>query len=115
MLNQTVLPNEIIFLDDCSSDDSIEVATALLAKSRIPYRIVVNKKNSGGVFRQWMKGLSLARHELIWVAETDDSVDHRFLSNILPAFAREDVMAAFGRITCIDKDGAPRGDLDNYF
>ena len=24
-------------------------------------------------------------------------------------------MAAFGRITCIDQDGAPRNDLDNYF
>jgi glycosyltransferase involved in cell wall biosynthesis len=62
-----------------------------------------------------MKGLSLARNELIWIAETDDSVDRRFLSNILPAFTREDVMAAFGRISCIDQDGAARNDLDHYF
>jgi glycosyltransferase involved in cell wall biosynthesis/GT2 family glycosyltransferase len=115
VLNQTMKPAEIIFLDDCSSDDSVEIARDLLTKSRIPHRIVVNEKNSGGVFRQWMKGLSLARYELVWVAETDDSVDRHFLSNILPAFVREDVMAAFGRIISIDPDGAPRGDLDNYF
>ena len=115
VLDQTVPPDEIIFLDDCSSDNSVEIAKKLLAKARIPHRIVVNEKNSGGVFRQWVKGMALARHELIWVAETDDSVDPRFLSHILPAFAREDVMAAFGRISCIDPDGAKRGDLDTYF
>ncbi len=115
VLDQTVPPDEIIFLDDCSSDDSIEIARSLLETSSIPYRIVVNEKNSGGVFRQWIKGLSLARYDLIWVAETDDSADRRFLSNILPTFAREDVMMAFGRITCIDPDGASRNDLDSYF
>ena len=93
----------------------MEVARAILSKSNIPYQIVENTNNSGSVFRQWMKGLALARNELIWIAETDNSADRRFLSNILPAFSREDVMAAFGRITCIDQDGAPRNDLDNYF
>ena len=115
VLDQTVPPNEIIFLDDCSSDNSVEVARAILSRSNIPYRIVENTSNSGSVFRQWMKGLALARNELIWMAETDDSADRRFLSNILPAFSREDVMAVFGRITCIDQDGALRNDLDNYF
>jgi glycosyltransferase involved in cell wall biosynthesis len=62
-----------------------------------------------------VKGLSLARHELIWVAETDDAADRRFLSHILPAFGRDDVMAAFGRITCIDREGAARSDLEGYF
>ena len=112
VLDQTVPPNEIIFLDDCSSDNSVEVARAILSRSNIPYRIVENTSNSGSVFRQWMKGLALARNELIWMAETDDSADRRFLSNILPAFSREDVMAVFGRITCIDQDGALRNDLD---
>ena len=93
----------------------MEVARRILSKSSIPYRIVENTENSGGVFRQWMKGLSLARNELIWIAETDDSADRHFLKNILPAFSRDDVMAAFGRITCIDQDGAARDDLDNYF
>ncbi|MBB4198752.1 glycosyltransferase involved in cell wall biosynthesis [Rhodoblastus sphagnicola] len=115
VLDQTLQPDEIIFLDDCSSDDSVEVARKILGRSPIPHQIVVNEKNSGGVFRQWLKGLSLAKYDLIWVAETDDSADRRFLSNILPAFARDDVMAAFGRITCIDPDGAPRKDLDGYF
>jgi glycosyltransferase involved in cell wall biosynthesis len=115
VLEQTVPPDEIIFLDDCSSDDSVAVAQEILERSPIPYTIVVNQTNSGGVFRQWLKGLSLAKYDLIWVAETDDSADSRFLSNLLPAFARDDVLVAFGRISCIDPDGAPRADLDGYF
>ena len=73
VLQQTVPPAEIIFLDDCSSDDSVSIAKNILAKSGIPFRIVENKMNSGGVFRQWMKGIGLARHDLSWIAETDDS------------------------------------------
>lgn len=115
VLDQTVPPDEIIFLDDCSSDDSVAVARDILKDSSIPYRIIVNEENSGGVFRQWLKGLSLAKHDLIWVAETDDMADRDFLSNVLPVFARQDVMLAFGRIACIGPDGAPRNDLDGYF
>ncbi|WP_296706057.1 glycoside hydrolase family 99-like domain-containing protein [Rhodoblastus sp.] len=115
VLQQTMRPAEIIFLDDCSSDDSISVAKSILSQSGIPFRIVKNEMNSGCVFRQWMKGIDLARHDLIWIAETDDSADRHFLRNLLPAFERDDILAAFGRITCIDQEGAPRGDLDAYF
>ena len=115
ILEQYCPPDEIIFLDDCSTDDSVAVAESLLSKGHIPYRVVVNETNSGSVFRQWLKGMEMARHDLIWVAETDDSADTRFLANLLPAFQREDVLIAYGRIRCIDPDGNLRQDLDNYY
>jgi glycosyltransferase involved in cell wall biosynthesis len=114
LLNQTVLPDEIIFLDDCSRDDSLAVANRILEAGSVPWRIVPNEVNSGGVFRQWMKGLSLARNTLIWIAESDDSADPRFLERLLPAFERSDVMIALGRIHCMGTDGTPRSDLDGY-
>ena len=40
VLGQTLPPAEIIFLDDCSSDGSVDLARELLSKSGIPYRIV---------------------------------------------------------------------------
>lgn len=115
ILNQTVLPSEIIFLDDASSDDSVAVARELLKDSAIPWRIEVNKTNSGNVFRQWLKGLSLAKHDLIWIAETDDSADPGFLANILPAFRDEGILGAYGHIRCIEPDGTPRDDLAHYY
>lgn len=112
---QLTRPDEIIFLDDCSTDDSPLVAERLLRSCGIPFKILRNARNSGGVFRQWLKGIQHASHELIWIAETDDSCDKLFLSYILPAFDRHDVMAVFGKIQCIDPDGNPRDDLKTYF
>ena len=101
VLSQSVLPAEIIFLDDCSSDDSLVVAKEILSHSSIPYRIVENTVNSGGVFRQWIKGLDLAKNDIIWIAETDDSADPRFLEHVLPAFDKGHVMACYGRIAVL--------------
>ena len=114
IVRQTRPPDEIIFLDDCSTDDSVDVARRLLADSNIPHQIVVNTQNSGGVFRQWIKGLALAKHDLIWIAETDDSADPAFLQHVMAGFSRDDVMASFGRILCIDQHGESRNDLDGY-
>jgi glycosyltransferase involved in cell wall biosynthesis len=115
VIQQSSPPDEIIFLDDCSSDDSVDVARAILEASQIPFRIIVNTQNSGCVFRQWVKGIGLAKNELIWIAETDDTADLDFLKHILPPFFREDIMASFGWIRCIDPDGTPRNDLDGYY
>src|SRR5208337_5111230 len=105
-------PDEIIFLDDCSSDSSVALAKSALAEADIPYRVVVNQKNSGCVFRQWLKGMELARNELIWIAETDDFADPDFLAKLAPYLARADVAGAFGHIRCVDDEGANLLDLD---
>ena len=72
IFNQTRRPHEIIFLDNASPDDSVEVARRLSHESPVPMRIVVNERNNGSTFRQWMKGLSLATGDLVWIAEADD-------------------------------------------
>ena len=33
---------------------------------------IYNEENSGRVFKQWKKGLSLAKGDLLWIAERDD-------------------------------------------
>ena len=115
VVGQSLRPAEIIFLDDCSSDDSVSIARGILQESGIPFRVLENEANSGNVFKQWMKGMACATNELIWIAETDDSADPEFLSRVTVPLLRGDVMASFGRITCIDGGGHPRGDLDRYF
>lgn len=115
VLAQTHRPDEIIFLDDCSSDGSVALAEELLSGSEIPYRIVRNEQNSGGVFRQWLRGLELARNDLIWIAETDDSAHPEFLASLVPYLTRGDIAGAFGHIRCIDESGQVLRDLDDYF
>jgi glycosyltransferase involved in cell wall biosynthesis len=115
IIHQTCLPDEIIFLDDASSDDSLELARGILAKSNIRFRIIKNENNSGNVFRQWLKGVEAATGDLIWIAESDDEAAPDFLAQILPVFDREDVLIAYGDISYVKGDGTPDHGLRHYY
>ena len=112
---QTQKPDEILFLDDCSCDKSLSLAIEFLESCQIDYKVIVNEQNSGNVFKQWIKGIENARNDLIWIAESDDTADRKFLQHLLPAFARQETLLAFGWIRCIGTDGGARADLNGYF
>lgn len=104
ILNQTYQPSEIIFLDDNSTDDSVAVAERLLSSSNIPYKIVKNDINQG-VFKQWAKGINLARSELLWIAEADDFCDDNFLEHMKVAFLNKSVGISYCQSKLIDEEG----------
>ena len=95
VFEQTVRPHEIIFLDDASGDGSVEIAERLAPSSPVPMRVVVNDRNSGGTFKQWLKGLEAATGDLIWIAESDDCSHPEFLERVLPEFHDRDVSLAY--------------------
>jgi glycosyltransferase involved in cell wall biosynthesis len=82
VLGQTFQDFEVIFLDDASTDDSKEIYEQFANDSRI--RSIFNEKNSGSVFKQWNKGFRAAKGEYIWIAESDDFADNRFLETLVP-------------------------------
>jgi len=82
VLNQVYQDFEIIYLDDASTDNSNEVFSQVGDDKRI--RAYFNETNSGSPFRQWNKGVDLARGEYIWIAESDDFADKRFLEELVP-------------------------------
>ena len=79
VVNQSLQPDEILFLDDGSDDDSLPVARELLNASSIPHRIIEKNKNSGSVYGQWQKGLEQCHGDYIWIAEADDAASPSFL------------------------------------
>ncbi|WP_217521781.1 glycoside hydrolase family 99-like domain-containing protein [Vibrio metschnikovii] len=83
ILNQTFPIYEMIVLDDVSTDNSVEVIQNYLQGCKIPYRLVVNEKNSGSVFKQWQKGAELAQGDYLWIAEADDLAEPNFISTIM--------------------------------
>lgn len=103
VLNQTVPPAEIIFLDDNSPDNSVEIARKLLEASDIPFKIVANKKNAG-VYKQWIRGSGLASQPWIWIAEADDRCEPDFLESLL-AYAHDDVNLIYSQSQKIDGEG----------
>jgi len=129
VLEQTVGHCEVIFLDDASTDNSRAVYEKFAGRLRQPsrsglseadrsgterprpesvdllVRSVFNDTNSGSPFRQWNKGVQLARGEYVWIAESDDVADGQFLERLVPLLDRHPKV---GLACCASKliDGA---------
>lgn len=84
VLNQTYQNFEVIILDDCSPDDGASMAVIEQFRPN-PHvsHIVYNKENSGSTFKQWQNGISLAKGEIIWIAESDDYCSKDFLQKVM--------------------------------
>jgi glycosyltransferase involved in cell wall biosynthesis len=105
IFDQTYPPHEVLFLDDASSDDSVEVARRLASESPVPFRFVLNESNSASTFRQWLKGIDLACGDLIWIAESDDTCRPELLERLVPAFLDPEVTLAYCQSAMIGPDG----------
>lgn len=95
---------ELIFLDDKSTDRSVELSSKILSDSGIDYQILVNDENSGSVFKQWAKGVSVSKGDYIWVAEADDYCENNFLNEVAKGFTRSDIIIAYCQSKQVDEN-----------
>lgn len=108
ILLQTYPIYELIILDDCSTDNSVEVINKKIEKIKKEYpylkvQFIVNEKNTGGrVFKQWKKGFDIASGDLVWIAEADDSAENDFIENLVKAFDDEKVVLSYCESARID-------------
>lgn len=82
ILKQTYQDFEIIIMDDCSPDDSREVIAAYANHPKVS-NVVLNDVNSGSTFKQWQKGINLAKGKYIWIAESDDWCEPTLLETLM--------------------------------
>jgi len=75
-INQTWQNKEIIIVDDCSSDNSLEIAKSYESQSIRVYR---NNKNSGQCSASNL-GISKSKGDFIKFLDADDILDHDFIS-----------------------------------
>lgn len=98
---------EVIVLDDASTDDSAAVASRSAAAAGRDIQLVVNASNSGSVFRQWRRGAERARGEWVWIAEADDLADPGLLAALAARVqAAPDAVMALCDSRSIDAEGA---------
>ena len=105
ILFQTYPVNELIILDDCSTDKSVELIESRIRnnKTDIPIRLIKNGHNSGSVFAQWQKAFQAATGDYVWIAEADDSCSPYFLENIMPAFKDNTMVISYCKSLTIDE------------
>jgi glycosyltransferase involved in cell wall biosynthesis len=108
VLGQTYQDFEVILLDDCSTDESRSILSEYATDPRV--RLEFNEKNSGSTFKQWNKGVRLARGEYIWIAESDDYADPRLLERLVKVLDVEpEVTFAYCRSWRTSEKGQPNG------
>lgn len=104
IIGQTYPIYEILFLDDCSTDRSIEIARNFAENYPIPTKIFLNKANSGSVFRQWAKGIAESHGEYIWIAEADDLCETSFLEEVMSGFNDARAVLSYSQSKQIDRN-----------
>lgn len=110
IIDQTLKPYEIIILDDCSTDTSLDIITRVMRHTDVKFKVVRNERNSGSVFQQWLKGIEIAEGDLIWIAEADDYCELNMLENLVPEFGDPELVFAFSDSIAVDADGKSKGE-----
>lgn len=92
LVSQTYAEVEIIFVDDGSTDGTLDVARAFLAKSRANHKIISFDSNLG-VSKARNAGIDAASGEFITFLDADDYISHNLLEELYRA-ASESLPAA---------------------
>lgn len=104
VINQTYSNIEVIMLDDCSPDNSADVMFLYKDNPRVVHASV-NETNTGNTFIQWERGISMAKGEYVWIAESDDVADITFVSKLMMRLTENpDAVLAYSYSNLIDSN-----------
>jgi glycosyltransferase involved in cell wall biosynthesis len=110
---QTYRNLEIILLDDASSDNSLSLLDDFVESESRVKTLIKNPQNSGGAFSQWMKGVEQVTGKYLWIAETDDFSDLRFVETLVNKLEQnENAAVAYCHSNWIDSEGCRLGLMD---
>jgi len=84
---------EVILLDDGSNDDSVAIAERVANRAHRELPVIQSVANGGNVFAQWQHAVQVARAELLWIAEADDSAAPNFLTVLSNEFYENTALA----------------------
>lgn len=105
---------ELILLDDCSKDDSVALMEEW-TRNRPGTKLIVNEKNTGSPFAQWIRGIREAESDLIWIAEADDACEPDLLETLLPTFDDRNTVLSYVKSVPIDAKGKVLGDYEDLY
>ena len=103
---QTYPLYEVLLLDDCSTDDSIEKFSMYKSKNPYLFNVICNNTNSGNVFFQWKKAFANSRGDYVWIAEADDIAHPFLLESLVNSFiSNDEILLAYSQSARINTGG----------
>jgi glycosyltransferase involved in cell wall biosynthesis len=109
VIKQTFQDFEIIIFDDASTDNSLSVLNQFKAHPKVSH-FIVNAENSGSPFKQWKKGIDLAKGKYIWIAESDDFAEIDFLEKTVNVLdSNSDLGLVYTDSKIVDEKGDEKG------
>lgn len=114
ILKQTYKNIELIVIDDHSEDDSHDSIANL--QEYYGFKYFRNDKNSGTPFSAWERILNIATGDFIWVCESDDVAEPKFLDRAVSCFNKEQGAVLFYCSShIINKYNTIIGHTDDFF
>jgi len=104
ILNQTYKPFEVIMIDDCSSDNSVQILNKFIDSSK-NIKLIANKKNKGTASHANI-GIDEAKGDIIFFAAADDVILPNLFEEAVKNFKKyKDIGLFSAKIMSIDKNG----------
>ncbi|MEI9919634.1 MAG: glycosyltransferase [Bacteroidota bacterium] len=98
-LKNSLLPYEVIVVDDCSTDDS----TGMLTRDYPQVRLIVNKVNRG--FSPTINnGIREAMYDLVFLLNSDVKLEPDYFTYLIPYFESNDTFGVMGQIVNWEDD-----------
>jgi|CXWL01.1.fsa_nt_gi glycosyltransferase involved in cell wall biosynthesis len=107
VLNQSIMPDEIILADDASTDDSVSIA-----KSLYPDLVVVLQEKNGGAFHNTLSGLNASSGEIVVFIDADDTWPINKIERVKESFQDENVFLVTHNHRRVNDIGMPTGEID---
>lgn len=114
LLSQTIPPDEVIFVHDCSPDNTLAVLTAFVEErqnlTRTRFKIINNEQNIGFA-SSLNRGIEAATSDLIMIVDDDDALFNDTVEVMRRLFQKHRQVALFGAYhVAFDEDGRLEGE-----
>lgn len=108
LINQTYPNIEILVIDDCSPDNSVEVLRRYESHPKV--RLIIREQNGGWVVVS-NQGVEMSSGEFVIFANCDDDCDHRMIERLVAAMqANPSAGIAYCRSLMVDENDNVLGD-----